>query len=186
MEQIKIRCSSLGKITVLDRATQLTPIQWDKLARLEKKRDEKGLTEPQKKELKSLISKRDAPDALSEGAKTHIQDIFYSRTFNFRRSFTNKFTQKGHEVEQKSIDQVCQLVGLPIIMKNTERKENDYIQGECDAVVPTYDLQFDVKSVYYPHNLGAFDDKPIRDYEWQGKGYCWLYGVENALWQKSW
>jgi hypothetical protein len=62
--------------------------------------------------------------------------------------------------------------------KNTERKENAWITGECDIATPSKII--DIKS---PWSLATFPATSERGqdktYEWQGRAYMWLWDVDQ-------
>jgi hypothetical protein len=172
----------LGKLGV-QRATEkgLTEAQKKKFDALIAKRDNpQGLTETQQNTLDALISKRDTPTRLSGGAKTYIEDVFYGEKFDFIKSFTSKYTEKGNAQEERAIEQIIDFLGLPMAFKNEQWFENDFIHGTMDVLMKSINLQFDVKCPYFPNALGVFTDKLDHDYEWQQHGYNWLAEVDNA------
>lgn len=175
--KLKIRSSALGNIIALDRATQLTGNQ---VVRLQELITKESLTEKQAQELQFLTEKRDAPDQLSKGAKTYIQDVFFGHVSGFQKQFTSKFTQKGNLSESRSIAQLCKFLGLPIVVKNEAHFENDYTTGTPDTIFKPLNFQIDMKNVYYPNGLDTFDPLDTL-YEWQLHSYNWLTGVENGF-----
>lgn len=183
-KDLKIRASQLSKIVALDRAATLTENQKEELEGLLSKIK---LTENQAKKRDYLIAKRDAPDQLSKGGKTYIQEIFNEHISGTKRVFSSKYTDKGNQVENISIAEVCRLLGLPVVVKNTDYYENEWTTGTPDVKFIPLSLQMDVKSVYYPHNLDFFDvdDKGNKkldaEYEWQQHCYNWMLGVDHAI-----
>lgn len=178
MKNLKIRSSAVGKIITLDRSSQITEKQLEKLNQLIEKYK---LTEKQAEEKAKLITKRDAPPALSQGAKTYVKELFFEKKSDFRKQFTNKFVEKGDLVESKSINEVCKLLKLPLVVKNEQHFENDWIKGTPDTIFKPLNFQLDIKSVYYPTGLDTFEDSLDSDYIWQGHSYDWLTGVDNAF-----
>ena len=178
MKTLKIRASALGKIMHFDAATKITPKQ---LETIDKYQAKDSLTENQTQELKRLIEKRDAPPALSQGAKTYVKDLFFGHKFNYQKRFTNKYTQKGNKMEDPAIAEIVKLLGLPMVFKNETHLENDWTKGTPDVPVKPLNFQFDVKNVYYPNGLDSFDTKPDHDYLWQGHCYNWLLEVDHGM-----
>lgn len=176
--ELKIRCSALGNIMHFDRATQITEKQSERLKELLSKIK---LTERQAEERNRLIEKRDAPPELSKGAKTYVKDIFFGQRFEFQKKVSNKFTEKGREMENEAIRDVLAFLGLPIVFKNEKRFQNDFIHGEPDVNLSKIGFQFDTKNVYYPSGLDSFETKVDHVYEWQQHGYNWLLGVETGF-----
>lgn len=171
----KFRCSALGKITVgiTFSPLGLTEKQTQRLNEL----IEKG---SKSKELQELIEKRDLiPEPkLSAGAKTYIEDVWYSFHFNFQKSFSSKFTEKGKLNESKSIRDLSKYLGV-FTAKNEERLVNDFIHGTPDIRLKSPKCTIDTKNVYYPNGLKFFDSESEKhDYIWQIHGYNWLDGKD--------
>lgn len=174
----RFRCSALGNITHINRATQLTALQSAELIELMSKIK---ITEKQAEKRDKLITKRDAPPALSKGAKTHIKDIFFGEKFSFQKRFTNKFVQKGNEKETASMHEVVKFLGLPMAVKNEKHFENDYIKGTPDLIFKALNFQIDTKNVFYPSGLDSFESEADRIYIEQAHGYNWLLGVDHGF-----
>ncbi|WP_289241815.1 hypothetical protein [Delftia sp.] len=75
--------------------------------------------------------KTKAEGPLSVGAKTYIRELAQQEIFGVEFEFSSKETQKGLEVEDDSIALLNRVRGLALV-KNTERKTNGLITGECD------------------------------------------------------
>ncbi|MFT5450592.1 MAG: hypothetical protein ACI9N9_000069 [Enterobacterales bacterium] len=178
MKDLKIRASAIGKIMHFDKGTTITVKQLDTITDLEGR--DKALTPNQQQTLDDLIAKRDAPPQLSTGAKTYIRDVYYGKKFDFTKRFTNKFTQKGNEMENAAIKEIVDFLGLPMAFKNEKYHENDWTHGTPDVDMSAIDFQFDVKNAYYPNTLGVFEPVIDHDYLWQQRSYCWLLGIKNA------
>ena len=179
--QFRCRCSALGNITVGISFSPLglTEKQSLRLAELQYKGSKS-------QELKDLIEKRDTiiEPTLSTGAKTYIQDVWYSEHFEFQKSFTNKFTEKGKIQESRSIKD---LIGYfnsisekkIFASKNEQWLQNDWIHGTPDLRLNTPRCTIDTKNVYYPNGLSFFDsEKEKRNYIDQIHGYNWLDGKD--------
>lgn len=62
-------------------------------------------------------------------------------------------------------------------MKNTERKQNTFINGEMDCMAPDKIL-YDIKNAW---DWITFDKAKLSfDYEWQLRGYMWLWNVDKS------
>lgn len=185
MEKMTFRCSSLYKLTRLDNASILTTKQAERIIELEKKQSEyrlkgKELSKTDSTELDRLIKKRDAEPKLSTGAITELKKLFYAEKFDFQKNYQNKYTEKGTNQESEGISEVVKFLGLPMVVKNEKRYFNDFINGEPDTVLKPLNFQMDLKCVYYPDGLDAFEEVD-KEYEWQQHGYNWLTGVNNAV-----
>lgn len=115
-------------------------------------------------------------ETLSVGAKTYIEDLAKEFVYGYQKVISSKEMEKGTLVEQHSIDLIND-VFFTSYAKNTERRENEWITGECD--IYTGQKIIDVKSPWslatFPATVFAGQD---RDYEWQLRGYCMLWDVD--------
>lgn len=112
-------------------------------------------------------------EPLSVGAKTEIESMAKQLVYGYDEQFTSKYTEKGTLVEDEAIA-LYNSVFFTSYTKNTERKSNDWVTGECDIAAPTKII--DIKSPWslstFPATAAAGRDK---DYEWQGRVYMWLW-----------
>jgi hypothetical protein len=118
-------------------------------------------------------------ETLSVGAKTYIEELAKEFVYGFQRIVSSKEMEKGTLVEQHSIDLIND-VFFTSYAKNTERRENEWVTGECDIYVPETKI-IDVKS---PWSLATFPATAFagRDplYEWQLRTYMWLWDVDHS------
>ena len=169
----KFRCSAFGRLmtgAMMPGKRPLTDAQQKELEELESKGSKS-------KKLQELLEKRDKiyyPE-LSKGAKSFIEEEFIKDRFGYQHSFTNIYTEKGKEEEQRSIRAVGKFLGYPFATKAPEKRlENDFL------VTSGYDWKtkrfvFDQKNVWDPTGLKLFDEeKELGVYEWQIKGYAML------------
>ena len=89
--------------------------------------------------------------------------------------------QKGIDCEQASIDllNTAEFRFSKPYIKNTERKSNDWITGECDIYDPESRLIRDIKTSWSMYTFPLFDTE-CKDYEWQMRGYMWLWDCDTA------
>lgn len=117
-------------------------------------------------------------EVLSVGAKTFIAKQAKEFVYGFDEKITSKYMDKGTQVEDQSIE-LFNSVMFTSYQKNIERKENDWITGECDIF--TGDSIIDIKSswslITFPVLAEQGEDK---DYEWQLRAYMWLWDVSQA------
>lgn len=102
-----------------------------------------------------------------------IKENLYSR----RKEFTSKFTEKGNEVEQISLDFLADYLDYGFLDKNTKFFENDYLTGTPDVI--TKDHLIDVKNSWDCFTFPLFDEKINPDYYLQGQGYMELTGLKK-------
>lgn len=119
--------------------------------------------------------------ALSETAKKLIQDEVRNEYFGVRERISNKAMQKGIDCEQQSIDLLNNVefrLSKPY-KKNTERRSNEWITGECDIYDPDTKLIRDIKTSWSLATFPLFATN-ADDYEWQMRGYMMLWDCEAA------
>lgn len=113
---------------------------------------------------------------LSAGAKTYLKALASEFLFSYSAVFTSRETDKGQSCEQSSID-LYNAVTFGRHVKNTERRINDYLTGECDIYVPAV-RTIDIKTAW---SLKSFpllsEDCHDMTYEWQGRAYMLLWDV---------
>jgi hypothetical protein len=116
-------------------------------------------------------------DILSVGAKTVIEKLAKQLVYGYDEEVSSKYMEKGILVEDQSIA-LYNEVFFTSHKKNTERKENAWITGECDIATPSKII--DIKS---PWSLATFPATAERGqdktYEWQGRAYMWLWDVDQ-------
>lgn len=160
----KIRASSIGLI--MSDAQSIDPELLDeetaKISRKTKKTDEeKAMLEPFK------------VASLSAGAKTYCEQIAGEFVYGYEKIVTGKYMDKGIQVEDRSIE-LYNSVFFTDYRKNTERRTNEWITGECDIVDDTQVI--DIKSAW---SLDTFPktSQQAHDaiYEWQGRAYMSLW-----------
>jgi hypothetical protein len=115
-------------------------------------------------------------DVLSVGAKTACEKLAKQFVYGYDETVTSKYMEKGIQVEDQTIALINQ-VFFTNYKKNTERKTNQWITGECDILVPGKKI-IDAKSSWslatFPATAKSGEDKT---YEWQGRAYMWLWDV---------
>lgn len=121
---------------------------------------------------------------LSETAKASVREMLRYDMFGFQKFDGSKETEKGHICEQAGIE-LAGAVRFLDLAKNTERRENKYISGECDVYAPELNLIIDIKNSW---DIGthpffreeALDKAKKAGYDWQMQGYMWLWDCEEA------
>lgn len=122
-------------------------------------------------------SKAEGP--LSVGAKTYLRELAQQEIFGVEFEFSSKETQKGIEVEDQSIALLNSVRGLSLA-KNAERKSNGLITGECDLYDEPRKRGHDLKSSWSAKTFpGWVKDCEDKLYEWQMRGYMWLWDADE-------
>jgi hypothetical protein len=116
---------------------------------------------------------------LSVGAKTYIRELAAQEIFGVEFEVSSKEMEKGIEVEPASIDLLNRVRGLSLV-KNTERRTNDFLTGECDLFNAPGRRGHDLKSSWsvktFPIATVDCEDKL---YEWQMRGYMALWDADE-------
>ena len=122
-------------------------------------------------------SKSEGP--LSVGAKTYIRELAAQEIFGVDFVVSSKAMEKGIEAEGDSIDLLNSVRGLSLV-KNTERRSNDFITGECDLFDASARRGHDIKTSWsiatFPITVADCEDKL---YEWQVRCYMALWDAEE-------
>lgn len=118
---------------------------------------------------------------LSVGAKTYIRELAKQEIFGIDFEISSREMEKGIECEQDSIDLLNRVMGLRL-SKNTERRSNDFITGECDLYDPSTRIGYDLKTSWSAKTFPGWDaDCKDAVYEWQCRAYMALWDADE--WQ---
>jgi hypothetical protein len=116
--------------------------------------------------------------ALSETAKSYIKSIAKQDYFGYTAELNNKYVTKGIQCEEQSIELLNDVL-FTNYEKNEVRKSTDILTGECDIYTP--ELIIDIKTSWSFDTFPATpSDINIKDYEYQLRGYMFLYNVDRA------
>lgn len=122
-------------------------------------------------------SKAEGP--LSVGAKTYIRELAAQEILGVEFQVSSKEMEKGIEVEPDAIDLFNRVRGLDLV-KNTERRTNDFLTGECDLFNEAGRRGHDMKASWsaktFPLTVADCEDKL---YEWQMRGYMALWDADE-------
>jgi len=128
-----------------------------------------------------MTNGRSKGDALGETCKTMLKEWINQKIFNRYKSFTSKYTEKGTMTEEDGITLIALKRGK-MYRKNTERKENEFLIGECDIWSPKESLVIDNKSSYELSTYPMWtNDLKNKDNELQVISYADLWKAENAM-----
>ncbi|WP_245163717.1 hypothetical protein [Burkholderia latens] len=116
-------------------------------------------------------------EILSVGAKTHVEELAKEFVYQYIKEVSSKEMEKGIIVEQACIELLNEVL-FSNFKKNTERRENEWITGECDIYTGTriHDIKAPWSLATFPATVFAGRDK---DYEWQGRGYMMLWDCDE-------
>ena len=121
---------------------------------------------------------------LSETAKEAVLEVVKFDLFGYKAFEGSKYTEKGLQLEEQAIKLSGLKRGLPL-KKNTERRENEWLTGECDIYVPKRRLIIDTKCTWDIGTHPFFQDEAQKKakkagYDYQMQGYMWLWDCEEA------
>lgn len=172
----RCRCSAIGLIMAEPKGS-FTAKQAEQLKELQKKKAEKiqqgkDITEKQNITLKELKAKKNAPPELAETTKTYLKQWYIEQRFGRRKEFSNKFTEKGTNMEDHSIELLSRVSGKMFIKKNEKFYKNEWITGTPDLLD---EIVTDIKSSWDLFTFPLFEAKQTNKLYWyQLQGYMWL------------
>jgi hypothetical protein len=173
MENLKFRCSSLADIA--NGKAGLTENQEKTLNELLAKIK---LTEKQAEYRDELISKRDAPLALTQGGKSAVELIIKQLVYGYKVQLDNKYLTKGNLMEEKAIELLSLHTGIDY-KKNGQNFKNDFITGTPDIIHDNKII--DIKCPWSKATFPLFSEEAHNTtYEYQMRGYMMLTGCESA------
>ncbi len=173
MAELIVRCSSIGRLMAEPLNADIHPSFMTAelagiIAKTKRTEEEKSvLTEARRK-------------SLSAGGKTHVRELVREAVYGFEPADQNtRPILKGRAVEAECIAMLSRLTGRPLA-KNSERRTNGLITGECDI----FDLDVrhgrDVKAPYSMESMPiVLADCYDSGYEWQMQGYEILWDAET-------
>lgn len=112
--------------------------------------------------------------SLSAGAKTYLRTLAKEFVYGYRKVVETKYMDKGLVLEPEAIAMLNRL-RFTRYEKNTERRENEFLTGECDIYVPAVKT-IDTKVCWSLDTFPALsDDAHNALYMWQGVSYGILW-----------
>jgi len=202
--KLLFRCSSLGHLLSETREKSNLDKYKDAVISLAKHKEEYSsmskynkdgitpskLAENKLEKIKSIdlevrnLEKTKDEITLSDGAKTHLIDLYVSITTGRNTDIENKYIKKGNAVEEDAITLYAR-VKKQMFRKNEEHLKNEYIMGTPDTFlgegiqnatfVPDMKSSWDLYTFYR-----TFAKELSRLYFWQDIGYQWLTGARKG------
>lgn len=119
---------------------------------------------------------------LSVGAKTHIRELAAQEIFGVEFEISDKKLEKGKLVEAAAIEMINRVRGLSLV-KNAERRTNEWITGEADVFDAGRRRGHDVKAAWSVATFPICPEDVAGSqralYEYQMLGYCWLWDADE-------
>lgn len=171
MSDLVIRCSSIGRLMAKPENADIDPEYMTAelagiIAKTKRSDEEKSVLEEARRK------------SLSAGGKTHVRELLREDIFGFEPAdLETRPILKGRAVEGDCIDMLSRLTGRPLV-KNTERRSNGLITGECDVWDAALRQGRDIKAPYSMATMPiVMADCYDSGYEWQMRGY-----MSEGLW----
>jgi hypothetical protein len=170
MLDLTIRCSALGAIMtepVSVDADQRTPEVQEIINKTKRTDEEKAILAAAKER------------SLSAGAKTAIRKLVREAIFGVDVEIDAKEIQKGLRLEPDAIAMVNRQRGLSLA-KNTERRTDGLITGECDLFDAERNRGHDTKVSWSVASFPiGIEDCEDQGYFWQAQGYMRLWCADE-------
>lgn len=121
---------------------------------------------------------------LSEGAKTHLVDIYVHQRYGRQTDISNKYIEKGLACEEDGITLYSRL-RKSFFKKNEQHLSNEFIKGTPDLFVGKEILKatevIDIKVSWDIYTFFRTQTKKLNSlYYWQLQGYMWLTGATSS------
>lgn len=115
---------------------------------------------------------------ITQGNITFLKKLYYQETRKYKEEIVSKYFEKGIICEEDGIQLLNDtLFKGCVLLKNKERRENDYFIGECDLSYKKWVV--DIKNNW---DWVTFSNAELtREYECQGYGYMDLWSVDNFI-----
>jgi len=117
---------------------------------------------------------------LSAGAKMYLKEFASEFLFGYHKVVETRVLDKGIQCEQMVID-LYNAVHFTRLAKNTERRVDEYLTGECDLHQPGK-RTIDTKTCWDVSTFPILsEDCHDIAYEWQGRAYMRLWDVPEHV-----
>lgn len=121
---------------------------------------------------------------LSEGAKTHLVDVFVQNKYGRQTDITNKYVEKGLQVEEDAIT-LYSRVKKRYFKKNSQHLSNKFIKGTPDLFtgleITFAEEIIDIKSSWDIYTFFRVHTKDVNNLYWyQLQAYLALTGAKRA------
>lgn len=128
--------------------------------------------------ISSISAKATAGRLISVGAQTYCKKWLKEKLFDRDDFVSTKYTEKGIQSEEESMNIIVEALKLGMVYKNEERKEDNYKTGEIDFIYEG--VVYDNKSSFSLQTFPLFDSELDKIYVEQMKGYLDLWGADKG------
>lgn len=130
----------------------------------------------------ALMGNGKGEDGLTVEAKTYLNGIAKEFVYGFSNVISSKYFDKGIQCEEEAIE-LYNNVFFTRHTKNSERRENSWLTGEADIVVPGKKI-IDIKNAWSLPTFPATSDEVMAiakksGYDYQGRAYMALWDVDE-------
>lgn len=116
---------------------------------------------------------------LGETGKKRARYTYVEAKYGRRKSVKSKYFDKGIACEPLSFELTKSVLGLDLV-KNHERKENEFLTGECDTESEELNLVADIKNCWDIYTFSDACSKLNTDNENQLRCYMELFDRDNS------
>lgn len=173
MSELIVRCSSIGALMATPQNPDLDPVHMTLevqaiIAKTKRTDEEKAILEEVRNK------------SLSAGGKSRVRALAREAVYGYEPAeIQTRPILKGRQVEQACIEMLARLTGRPLV-KNTERRTNGLLSGECDIFDAPIRHGRDVKAPYSMESMPiVLADCYDSGYEYQMQGYEILWDADT-------
>lgn len=128
---------------------------------------------------KIMTAPREKKNLISKTTQSFLELWIKEQVYQRQKEFSSKYTEKGIEMEDKSIEFLSQHLDIGMIFKNEKHYSDESISGTPDIVLN--DCVIDVKNSWDCFTFPLLETEvPNDDYYWQLQGYMALTNKPNA------
>ena len=127
---------------------------------------------------KLMTNPKSKSESLSAGAKTYIKELAKQNFYGYTNKVETKQMRKGTEYEPQSIALLNSVWFGSDFVKNTIRETSSYLTGHPDII--TDEAIIDIKTSWSLETFPALEED-ADSYEWQVRGYMYLFNKPKAL-----
>jgi len=126
-----------------------------------------------------MTQPRNKTDLISKTTQSFLEVWIKEQIYKRPKEFSSKYTEKGKEVENASIEFASRYLNIGMIFKNEKNFSDDFITGSPDIILN--DTVIDIKNSWDCFTFPLLDTEcPNDDYYWQLQGYMALTDKPKA------
>jgi len=126
-----------------------------------------------------MTNSRSKSNPLSKTTETYLQEWMKEQIYGGQKFTGNKYTEKGLQVEDESIDYISEHLGYGFLLKNDMKYENEFMTGTPDVIHDG--VVIDMKNSWDHWTFPIFEKSvPTKDYYWQLQAYMALCNLDKA------